>query len=82
MQNSNEGLDIKLVSPPKPDDVNHRALMGTDASDAYPKSAEIFNRNRRFIPGGRFGKPACSTRDRIRQGSGRTYLGRRWESVH
>lgn len=52
MQSSNKVIDTQAASPSKPDEVNHLASMGTGVSAAYPKSAEIFSRNRHFIPGG------------------------------
>jgi glutamate-1-semialdehyde 2,1-aminomutase len=53
-QNSNKALDgqVASASPPAPDKFRHAAAVDTDASAAYPKSAEIFSHNRRFIPGG------------------------------
>lgn len=53
-QNSNKLLDnqIASVSPPTPGELRREAATNTDAPSAYPKSAEIFSHNRRFIPGG------------------------------
>src|SRR5438309_1406404 len=53
-QNSNKLLDnqIASVSPPTPSELRREAATNTYAPAAYPKSAEIFSHNRRFIPGG------------------------------
>ena len=53
-RNSNKLLDnqIASVSPPTPGELRHEAGTNKDAPTAYPKSAEIFSHNRRFIPGG------------------------------
>lgn len=53
-QNSNKVLDGQVASagPPTPDEFCPEAVVDTDASAVYAKSARIFSHNRRFIPGG------------------------------
>jgi glutamate-1-semialdehyde 2,1-aminomutase len=53
-QNSKKVLDAQVVSasPPTANKFRHEAAVDTDASAAYPKSAQILRHNRRFIPGG------------------------------
>jgi len=52
--NSNKVLDSQVASarPPTPNEFCPEAAVDTNASAAYAKSAQIFNHNRRFIPGG------------------------------
>ena len=51
---SDKVLDAQIASarPLTPDESCHEVAMNTDCSAAYPKSAQILNHNRRFIPGG------------------------------
>jgi glutamate-1-semialdehyde 2,1-aminomutase len=53
-QKNSKVMNTPVASPRRPaqDELSHHAAMGTVTSGVYPKSAEIFSRNRRFIPGG------------------------------
>ena len=53
-QNGNKVLDVQVASarPPTPDEFCPEAVVETNVSAAYAKSAQIFSHNRHFIPGG------------------------------